>query len=232
MKVLVADDDADILAGIADFLEWRGIATDCASNGDQVLELCRQNRYDVLILDVMMPRLDGLSCCERLRADGFTTPILFLTALDTLEDKIRGFQAGADDYLIKPFAMAELVCRVEALSLRISRQQLRKLTFGPLQLDVEQGTATRDGVPLALTPLTFKLLRHLVARAPRMISREELEHQIWGSDPPSSDALRSHLYQLRMQLDRPFRQPMLETRRGVGFRLTDPTAREPHETES
>jgi len=232
MKVLVADDDANILAGIADFLEWRGIDVDCAGTGRQVLELCRQHRYDVLILDVMMPRMDGLSACERLRDEGCTTPILFLTALDTLEDKIRGFQAGADDYLVKPFAMAELVCRVEALSQRISRQKLRKLTFGPLELDVEQGTATRDGVPLALTPLTFRMLRHLVARAPRTVSREELEHQLWGADPPSSDALRSHLYQLRMQLDKPFPHPMLETRRGVGFRLVAPAAREPDETDA
>ncbi|GGO81240.1 hypothetical protein GCM10011348_19810 [Marinobacterium nitratireducens] len=222
MKVLVADDDANILAGIADFLEWRGIETDCATNGNQVLELCRQNRYDVLILDVMMPRLDGLSACERLRSEGCSTPILFLTALDTLDDKIRGFRAGADDYLVKPFAMAELVCRVEALSHRISRQKLRQLSFGPLELDVEQGTATRDGAPLALTPLTFRILKLLVARAPAMVTREELEHELWGSEPPGSDALRSHLYQLRMQLDKPFSQPMLETRRGVGFRLVEP----------
>lgn len=231
MKVLVADDDANILAGIADFLEWRGIDTDCAGNGSQVLELCRQNHYDVLVLDVMMPRLDGLSCCERLRAEGFSTPILFLTALDTLDDKIRGFKAGADDYLIKPFAMAELVCRIEALSQRVSRRKLRRLAFGPLELDVERGTAARDGVELALTPLTFKLLKYLVAKAPRTVSREELEHQIWGSDLPSSDALRSHLYQLRMQLDKPFAQPMLETRRGVGFRLTAPNGQQPDEAE-
>ncbi len=231
MNVLVADDDANILAGIVDFLQWRGIDTDCASHGGQVLELCRQNNYDVLILDIMMPRVDGLSACEQLRALGVTTPILFLTALDTLDDKVRGFQVGADDYLVKPFAMAELVCRVQALGKRESRQMLRTLSFGPLELDVEQATATREGRPLTLTALSFKLLKHLVAKAPRAVTREELEHLIWGDNPPSSDALRSHLYQLRMQLDKPFSQPMLTTVRGIGFRLTLPGDTEHHETE-
>jgi DNA-binding response OmpR family regulator len=231
MNVLVADDDANILAGIVDFLQWRGIETDCARHGAQVLELCRQNQYDVLILDIMMPKISGLSACEQLRALGVTTPILFLTALDTLDDKVRGFQSGADDYLVKPFAMAELVCRVEALSKRESRQMLRRLSFGPLTLDVEQATASREGHPLTLTAQSFKLLKHLVAKAPRAVPREELEQLLWGDDLPNSDALRSLLYQLRMQLDKPFSQPMLTTVRGIGFQLTLPGDTEANETE-
>jgi DNA-binding response OmpR family regulator len=219
LSVLLADDDPAILEGIADFLIWRGFLMDCARNGQQALRLCQQNRYDVLVIDIMMPGLSGLSLCEQLRREGVTTPFLFLTALDQLDDKVRGFAAGADDYLVKPFAMDELACRIEALSRRVSRQQLRLLRYGPLEVDVEQQRATRNGTPLMLTPQGFTLLRHLVSHAPRLISRRELEQAIWGDTPPDSDALRSLIYQLRSQLDKPFEQPMLITRRGQGIGL-------------
>jgi len=222
MNVLVADDDTAILEGIADFLQWRGISVDCARQGRQALNLCQQNRYDVLVLDVMMPGLNGLELCEQLRRQGVTTPILFLTALDTLDDKIRGFESGADDYLVKPFAMDELVCRVRALSQRVSRHQLRLLQYGPVELDVERQQACRDGQILQLSPQVFNLLRYLVSHAPRVIGRAELEQAIWGDDPPDSDALRSLLYQLRAQLDKPFAYPMLTTRRGQGVCLLTP----------
>lgn len=220
--VLLADDDTGILEGIADFLAWRGFVVDCAHSGLQAQELCRHNHYDVLVLDVMMPGLSGFSLCEQLRQEGVTTPILFLTALDQLDDKIRGFAAGADDYLVKPFAMDELVCRIEALSRRISRQQLRLLRFGPLELDVEQQQARREGVLLNLTPQGFTLLRYLIAHAPRVINRRELEQAIWRDEPPDSDALRSLLYQLRAQLDKPFEYPLVQTRRGQGVCLQLP----------
>jgi len=222
VSVLLADDDADILEGIADFLTWRGFLVDCASNGSRALALCRENQHDVLVLDVMMPGLNGLTLCEQLRREGVTTPILFLTALDQLDDKIRGFSAGADDYLVKPFAMDELVCRLQALSRRVSRQQLRLMQFGPLRLDMERQQASREGTSLKLTPQGFSLLSYLVSHAPRVISRQELERALWGDDPPDSDALRSLLYQLRTQLDRPFDYPLLHTRRGQGISLQLP----------
>lgn len=222
LTVLLAEDDAGIQEGIADFLQWRGIDVDCARDGEQALSLCRRNRYDVLILDIMMPRLNGLELCDRLRGEGVTTPILMLTALDTLNDKVRGFEAGTDDYLVKPFAMDELVCRVKALSQRVSRQQVRLLRYGPVVLDVEQQQAKRDGRPLNLTPQAFLLLRYLLARAPRVVSRGELEQVIWGDAPPDSDALRSLLYQLRVQLDKPFASALLHTRRGQGVCLALP----------
>lgn len=222
LTVLLAEDDSGIQEGIADFLQWRGIEVDCARDGEQALSLCHQNRYDVLILDIMMPRLSGLGLCEQLRRDGVTTPILMLTALDTLDDKVRGFQAGTDDYLVKPFAMDELVCRVQALSQRVSRQQVRLLRYGPVELDVEQQQARREGQSLSLTPQSFQLLRYLLARAPRVVSRGELEQSIWGETPPDSDALRSLLYQLRTQLDKPFAYPLLKTRRGQGVCLVLP----------
>jgi len=230
LSVLLADDDAAILEAIADFLSWKGLSADCARNGHQVLELCRHNHYDVLILDVMMPGMSGFSLCEQLRRQGMTTPILLLTALDQLDDKVRGFTAGADDYLIKPFAMDELICRIEALSRRVSRQQLRLLRFGPLELDVELQQARRDHQLLQLTPQGFTLLRHLIAHAPRVISRRELEQAIWGDEPPDSDALRSLLYQLRTQLDKPFPCPLLHTFRGRGVCLRLPETPTPEDS--
>ncbi|WP_245578310.1 response regulator transcription factor [Marinobacterium litorale] len=222
LKVLVADDDPQILEGLVDYLEWRDIIVDCARTGEQALNLCRDNRYDVLVLDVMMPRLDGRALCEQLRRDGTATPILFLTALDTLEDKVLGFEAGADDYLVKPFAMAELFYRIQALSKRVSRQQLRRLAVGELELDLDTQQAVRAGQRLNLTPQAFQLLHYLAAQSPRLISRAELEDVLWGDEPPESDALRSLIYQLRQKLDKPFPQPMLNTRRGQGICLHNP----------
>lgn len=222
ITVLLAEDDPGIQESIADFLQWRGIEVDCARDGVQALSLCQQNRYDVLILDIRMPRLNGLDLCERLRAEGITTPTLMLTALDTLDDKVRGFQAGTDDYLVKPFAMDELVCRIQALSQRVSRQRVRVLRYGPLELDVELQQVWRDGQRLQLMPQAFQLLRYLLARAPRVVSRSELEQAIWQGEPPDSDALRSLLYQLRGRLDKPFTYPLLHTLRGRGVCLALP----------
>lgn len=222
IKILVADDDPQILEGLVDYLEFHGILVDCARTGEQALNLCHRNRYDVLVLDVMMPRMDGRTLCEHLRREGSATPVLFLTALDTLDDKILGFEAGADDYLVKPFAMAELLYRIRALSQRVSRQQVRRLSVGSLELDLDTQQASRDGRELALTPQMFQLLHYLVAQSPRVISRTELEQTLWGEEPPESDALRSLLYQLRLKLDKPFAQPMLQTRRGQGVCLLEP----------
>lgn len=219
MKVLVADDDTDILSTIADYLELHHIEVDCVKNGNQAVTLSTQNQYDVLVLDVMMPKCDGLSACKQVRALGCTVPVLFLTARDALEDKIDGFNAGADDYLIKPFAMRELVCRIMALGKRISRQQIRLLKVGELEMDLEQGTTSRAGRPLMLNSVQFRLLRFLMNKAPQIVTREQLEQELWHGSVPESDALRSHIYQLRNRLDKPFSHSMLETVRGRGYRL-------------
>jgi DNA-binding response OmpR family regulator len=221
MLVLLTDDDPDILATLADQLEIQGIESDCAYNGEQALTYCEQQHYDVIVLDVMMPKRDGLSTCEELRKRGISTPVLLLTARDTLEDKIAGFQSGADDYLVKPFAMPELLCRIHALSHRVSKQ-VHQLNVGDLALNPTLKQATREGQPLKLNPIQFKLLATLMHHSPNVVSRGQLEHAIWPDEAPDSDALRSHLYQLRQTLDKPFTHPMLETVRGIGFRLSAP----------
>ena len=219
MNILVVDDDSDILSTIADHLELQGASVDCAANGRQAVNLFTDNQYDVIVLDVMMHGGDGLSACRRLRELGCTSPILFLTARDTLEDKLCGFDAGADDYLVKPFYMSELTCRIQALARRISKQQIRRLCCGDLNMDLDQKLVTRGDVPLQLSQVQYKLLRFFMLQAPKIVDRAQLERELWGDEAPDSDALRSHLYQLRQIIDKPFNTQTLQTVRGMGYRL-------------
>lgn len=224
INVLVVDDDPDILSTLLDNLYVHGYIGDCASNGRQALELYRKNSYQVIVLDVTMPGGDGISACKALRQLGCTTPIIFLTARDTLDDKIAGFEAGADDYLVKPFHMRELLHRIAALSTRISKHGSASLSCGPLVMNLNQHNVIRDGQTLALSQLQFKLLHCLLTHSPNVISRQSLIAQVWGDDLPDSDALRSHLYQLRGIIDKPFAYPLLHTIRGKGFQLVNQTA--------
>ncbi|MNQ99568.1 Transcriptional regulatory protein TcrA [compost metagenome] len=169
-----------------------------------------------------MPRLDGLRTVERLRSDGIATPVLFLTARDSLDDKLAGFKAGGDDYLVKPFAMEELEVRLQALALRGPRSDMGALAFGELAVDPGAGRATRAGVELKLGKIPFQILTLLVRRAPQLVTRQEVLDTVWGDEEPDSDALRSHIYALRNALDKPFPSPMLETVHGQGYRLVKP----------
>lgn len=221
MRVLVVDDDVDILSTLADQLELKGVEADFASSGRQAVSLALAQRYDVIVLDVMMPGGDGFSACQQIRAGGCTSPILFLTARDALDDKTEGFDAGGDDYLVKPFAMEELMLRIRALSRRVSKANLSNLVLGDLTLNLEQAVALRAGQELKLNPIQFRILKTLMLAAPRVVSRDELEEEVWQhGEVPDSDALRSHLYQLRRILDKPFANAMLETVRGQGYRLS------------
>ncbi|MCS3457308.1 response regulator transcription factor [Aeromonas rivuli] len=222
MKILVVEDNPQVAETIMDYLALAGHSMDCVYHGQAALQLLAEQRFDVIIMDVMMPRLDGLSTVERLRADGNATPVLFLTARDSLDDKLAGFRAGGDDYLVKPFAMEELEVRLQALALRGARVDVGQLSFGDLKVDPANGLATRAGVTLRLGKIPFQILTHLVRRAPALVSRQELIDNVWGDEEPDSDALRSHIYALRNALDKPFPSPMLETLHGQGYRLVTP----------
>ncbi|MFQ2543316.1 response regulator transcription factor [Aeromonas caviae] len=222
MKILVVEDSPQVAETIMDYLALAGHRVDCAYHGQAALQLLAQERFDVIIMDVMMPRLDGLRTVERLRADGIATPVLFLTARDSLEDKLAGFRAGGDDYLVKPFAMEELEVRLEALSLRGPRGDMGVLCFGDLTVDPASGRATRAGVELKLGKIPFQILTLLVKRAPQLVTRQEVLDTVWGDEEPDSDALRSHIYALRNVLDKPFPTPRLETLHGQGYRLVTP----------
>lgn len=219
MRVLVLEDNHDLAANLLDYLQLRNCVVDWAANGQQALRLTEQLDFDVIVLDIMMPGIDGLEVCRRLRQRLLSTPILFLTARDTLEDKLEGFKAGGDDYLLKPFAMEEMFVRLNALCKRILNQHSRRLQVADLVLDLDRHEVSRAGQPLRLNRSGMKLLQLLMQHSPDIVSREALSHTLWGDDAPDHDVLRSHLYQLRLAIDRPFASQLLQTVHGIGFRL-------------
>lgn len=220
-RVLLVEDHRALAETILDFLQTVGFETDYAADGLTGLHLASRHHYDVLVLDVMLPGLNGFELCARLRQQKrLSTPILLLTARDQLQDKLEGFQHGADDYLVKPFDLPELVARLVAL-LRRSRGevapeilQVADLTFHTGSLEVK-----RAGQTLHLSPTCVRILRILMRESPNVVTREALEQELWGDLLPDSDTLRSHLYKLRRAVDKPFSQPLLHTLAGQGFKL-------------
>lgn len=218
LHVLLVEDDYDLATSLVEYLELENITCDHAANGLHGLELIQQNQYDVLLFDVMMPKMDGLSLCDTLRKEGVDTPVLMLTARDTLDDKIAGFTVGTDDYLIKPFALKELLVRIRALAKRRSSQP-RKYTVADLELDTESVTATRGGKTLLLTPTEWKLLLELTRHSPQVVSREQLMRAVWGDDTPESNTLKVHMHKLRQKIDKPFPVALITTLPRHGFVL-------------
>lgn len=219
--ILLVEDHRDIAGSIVEFLEHRGCAVDYASDGVTGLHLAVTNTYDVIVLDVMLPGLDGLAVCRKLREEAHNdTPLLMLTARDTVEDKITGLSAGADDYLVKPFEVRELEARIRSL-LRRHRGAVAREVYqvGDLSLDTGTLQVTRDGQFLSLTPIGLRLLTVLMRASPKVVTRQRLEREVWGDLLPDSDTLRSHLYTLRKTIDKPFARKLLHTMPGSGYRL-------------
>lgn len=222
MRILLVEDNRDILANLADYLTLKGYSVDCAQDGLSGLHLAVNGHYDLLVLDVMLPGLDGYSLCRRLREEARSTvPVIMLTARDQLDDRLQGFQSGADDYLIKPFALSELAARVEAVLRRSHGGGRRELQVADLSYDLDTLEVSRAGRRLKLNPLGLKLLALLMQKSPHVLRREALEEALWGDDCPDSDSLRSHIHQLRQVIDKPFPQHLLHTVHGVGYRLAE-----------
>lgn len=222
LNLLLVEDHRELAATTGAYLESCGHAVDCAESGLVALHLAAANDYDVMVLDIMIPGPDGLSVCRRLRRDAQRmTPIILLTARDRLDDKLEGFRAGADDYLVKPFDMPELVARIEAVARRRHGAAAR-LAVGELVLDVESRQVARAGRPVTLSKSAFTLLALLMREYPRVVSRRAIERALWEGDPPNSDALRSHLYNLRQAVDRPFDSSMVCTVTGCGYCIRIP----------
>ena len=219
--ILLVEDHQDIAEMIFAYLEKRGFELDYAPDGEVGLNLARENEYDAIILDLMLPRRDGLSVCKTLREECHRdTPVLMLTARDTLEDKISGFNSGADDYLVKPFEIEELEARIRALVRRqFSKQPSEVLTVGDLTYDLNKLMVVRNGKELQLSPISLKLLEILMEASPNVVTRREIEQSIWGDVLPDSDTLRSHMYNLRKSIDRPFSKSLLHTLPSNGYRL-------------
>lgn len=220
MRILLVEDNRDILANLADYLTLKGYTVDCAQDGLSGLQLASSQHFDLLVLDVMLPGIDGFTLCQRLREEArSSTPVIMLTARDTLDDRLQGFRSGADDYLLKPFALSELAARIEAVLRRSQGMNRRNLQVGDLAYDLDTLEVSRAGRPLKLNPLGLKILEILMQRSPNVVRRDALEEAIWGEDCPDSDSLRSHIHQLRQVIDKPFAQPLLHTVHGVGYRL-------------
>jgi DNA-binding response OmpR family regulator len=219
--ILLVEDHRDIAEMVFDYLETRGFAVDYAPDGRAGLRLGLANRYDAVVMDVMLPGMDGLELCRRLRDEAqLLAPVLMLTARDTLADKLAGFAHGADDYLVKPFDLAELEARLHAL-LRRTRgaAQGEVLQVDDLSFDTRTLKVMRAGSELVLTPIGLKILKVLMQQSPAVVDRSVIERAIWGDLPPDSDALRSHMYSLRKVVDKPFARPLIHTLHSAGFRL-------------
>ena len=224
---LLVEDNEDILANLYAFFEPMGYVLDCARNGRAGLQMALEHDFDCIVLDVMLPGLDGVSLCRRLRQEyKCATPVIMLTARDAVADRVTGLEAGADDYLVKPFAFRELEARIRALLRRGRLQSATGMdrgglwTCADLTLNEEEHWAARQGRRLRLSPTGFRILKELLRVAPGLVRRQHLEQLLWGDEPPEGSALRTHIHELRRELDKPFGLPLLHTVPHVGYRLS------------
>ena len=228
MRVLIIEDNPDIAANLGDFLEDHGHTVDFAGDGVTGLHLAVVNDFDVIVLDLALPGMDGLELCRRLRADADKdTPVLMLTARDRLQDKLAGFEMGADDYLVKPFELQEVEARLKVLANRGRRRVRRELKVGDLTFNLDTLAVNRAGNDIYLNPIGLKLLQILMESSPNVVSRNDLEMEVWGEEMPDSDSLRVHIHSLRSSIDKPFGSSMIQTRHGIGYRLVESDALPP-----
>jgi len=221
MRLLIVEDDATIADFVAKGLTEAGFAVDVASDGARGLELATSGAYDAAIVDVMLPQLDGLSLIDRMRARGVRTPVLILSARRTVDDRVRGLQAGGDDYLTKPFAFAELLARVQALIRRSTgTTEPTRLTVGDLTLDLLTRRTERAGRTLDLRPREFALLEYLMRNPGRVLSKTMILSHVWGYNfNPGTNVVDVLVSRLREKIDKDFEPKLLHTVRGVGYVL-------------
>ncbi len=221
LRVLLVEDDLDIAASLGDFLEAAGLQLDFAYNAAQAKARVAAATFDVLVLDVNLPGGDGFSLCQTFKTQqGLAAPVLFLTARGDLSDKLRGFSAGAVDYVVKPFAPQELLARIQALSrLAAGSQEKSQLSIGTYTLDISGCSLQQGEHALPLSATGFVLLKTLMQACPGTVPAEALARAVWGDQLPESDPLRAHIHQLRRQLNQQFGRPLISTVRGVGYRF-------------
>ena len=221
LRVLVIEDQHDIAANIWDFLERRGYVVDHSADGATGLKRAMSDEFDVIVLDLGLPRLDGLDLCRQLREAGHGVPILMLTARDTLDDKLRGFAEGADDYLVKPFALSELEARIRAVHRR--GQPPAALAFAGLSFDPKTLTATRAETCISLTRMQGTILSVLLQHAPRIVTHARLLETVWEDETGDIASLHNQIYELRRLIDKPYPEPLIRSVRGVGYRMAKST---------
>ncbi len=222
LRLLLVEDHAALAANVFDYLGEERYEFDHAADGLTALHLLATRSYDVVVLDVMLPGIDGFAICRRIRQDlKSVVPVLLLTARDSIEDKTAGFAAGADDYLVKPFAMKELELRIQALHRRALAQR-DALEVGPLRYDLGQQRVWIDGQPLDLPPSAARILEVLMRAWPRLVSHEELARAVWGDSMPEANALRTHVSALRKTLMQRCPDDLIRALYGRGYRLVRP----------
>lgn len=219
VRVLLVEDDIDVATGLAAYLEPRGIVLDFAHTVQGSIALAADQHYDVLVLDIQLPDGDGVSLCRVLKNNGLTAAVIFLTTRTSLEDKLRGFDAGAVDYVVKPFAPAELLARIRAMAAHVANPGALTLRAGDYVLDHRAGTLARDRTLLHLQATAIIIMRRLMERHPGCVGTDELVAAIWGDRPPPSSPLRIHIHELRQALRARFGAPLITTVRGVGYRF-------------
>lgn len=221
MRILIIEDDATIAANLYDFLEARGHSIDAAADGVTGLHLAVTQTFDAIVLDLGLPGMDGLTLARKLRDEAhIETPVLMLTARDTLDDKLEGFSRGADDYLVKPFSLKEVEARLLALHKRSSgRVTSRLLAAGTLELDPKTMSVTFSGNDVKLPPKCLRILEILLREPGRVVNRDEIERLVWGESQETSDTLRSHLHTLRRALTAAGGYDPVETLHGIGYRI-------------
>lgn len=222
IKVLVVEDNRRAAANIGDYLEMKGHVVDFAMDGLTGMHLAVTQAFDVIILDIMLPGMDGFTLCRKLRQEAnIFTPVLMLTAKDMLDDKLEGFNAGADDYLLKPFELKELEARLQALVRRNKDSANDILEIGDIRVDKESRTVTKKGVSVELNKTCFTILVELISATPKVVTREALEEKLWDDYRPASDVIRTHIYTLRKKIDTPGKESLIETVQGIGFRIRE-----------
>ena len=220
MRVLLIEDKKKTAGFLAKGLREDGLTVDIAHDGETGLQLARTKKYDLLIVDVMLPKMDGWAVVAELRKTGMRTPILFLTARDSVRDRVKGLELGADDYLVKPFAFSELMARVRSLMRRSPAQTQEKLNIDDLEIDTRRHKATRAGNALNLTAKEFLLLAHLVRSAGEVVSRGEIAEQVWDINfATNTNVVDVMVRRLRAKVDDPFERKLIHTVRGAGYVL-------------
>lgn len=222
LKVLLIEDDKDLSSLVGEYLTLEGIECEMARTGTEGLALAKNAKgtgYDCIILDLNLPMLDGLSVCKNLRHNNILTPVIMLTARDKLDDKLEGFAVGTNDYLCKPFEMAELIARIKALS---SRNILDgTLKCGDLVIDIVTKTVKLGDKILQLTNTEYKILQLLMSKSPKIIDKRKIAFEVWGDEPPDSDSLKVHIHKLRKIVDPPDKSQLIHTVIGHGYVIKD-----------
>ena len=218
MRILLIEDDKKIVSALSRGLKGESFAVDAAYDGLKGEELAKINKYDIIILDLMLPKQDGLQICKNLRIDKITTPIIMLTALDDVDDKIKGLDTGADDYLVKPFHFGELLARVRSLVRRNSKIRTTTIEFYGLKLDLNTHKAFRRTTEISLTSKEFALLELFMMNPDKILSRSEISEHLWDMNfDPKSNVIDSFVKYLRQKIDKNFDAPLIHTVRGTGY---------------